>query len=158
MEEKELKKEMRFQKRILLGVFLVIVLPVLIWIAYTIYNYAPNCWGTNEDYNDLEITQFNGKFIEYNGEKLGSQVEVLLKQVLENNKVNEKSKKVITVRFNNDGEIITKENPTNYTEGWSINSKLKPNKKYNVKFEYVKKGGTKGLINKIKINEVNENG
>ena len=151
MEEKELKKEMRFQKRILLGVFLVIVLPVLIWVAYTIYNYAPGgCVGANEDYNDLEITQFNEKFIEYNGEKLGSQVEVLLKQVLENNKINEKSKKIITVRFNNEEEIITKENPTEYRNDWDI-TKIIKSKKYKVEFQY----SEKKLIDKIIITENN---
>ena len=150
MEEKELEREMRFQKRILLGVFLVIVLPILIWIAYTIYNYAPDCFGINEDYDELEITQFNGKFIEYKGEKLGSKVEVLLKQVLENNKINEKSKKVITVSFNNEGEIITKENPTEYRNNWDI-TKIIKSKKYKVKFQY----SENKLIDKIIITENN---
>lgn len=107
---------------------------------------------------DISIQQFNYDFLRYEGENTKTEIKKLLSTVIASNSNEENIDAIITVEFGNDGEIITEENPTNYTKGWSINSKLKPNKKYNVKFEYVKKGNTKGLINKIKINEVNENG
>ena len=127
-------------------------------VAFNVFGIIDSLTDQVSPTMDLSIQQFNYHFLGYEGENTKTEIKKLLSTVIASNLDEENVDAIITVEFGNDGEIITEENPTNYTEGWSINSKLKPNKKYNVKFEYVKKGGTKGLINKIKINEVNENG
>ena len=58
--------------------------------------------------------------------------------------------KIITVRFNNEEEIITKENPTEYRNDWDI-TKIIKSKKYKVEFQY----SEKKLIDKIIITENN---
>lgn len=134
-----------------LGVVYIVILMILIAYSAILSN---SCSEGIDTIDELTIAQFNHKYTQYEGRNLGSEVRELLSTVINNNLLEQSTAVIITVEFGNDGEIITEKDPTHYAKGWTINSKIKSNKKYDVKFEYA----DIGLINKIKIKEVKWNG
>ena len=105
------------------------------------------------EYDDkISNTTFNQKFTLYEGIKSGAEVRALLQQVRTSNSTEENKDRIVAVEFENYGEIITRENPTQFKSNWN-NGKILVRKKYSIEVQYAENH----VINKVIINEVKTN-
>lgn len=144
-----------------IGKVIIIVVAILACILFEILFYL---W-CNDNYNGYDFNyyrhistgQFNEKFLQYEGKRKGRQIKSLLQQVIANNANDDYEDLVVTVEFCDDGEIISRDNPINYKEGWELtDDKIKSTSIYNVEILYSDEGPTKGFVSKIIIKEVRD--
>ena len=104
-----------------------------------------------EHEDNLSITSFNQRLIMYYGIKSGAEVRALLQQVISSNANEDNKDRIIAVEFGSYGEIITRENPTQFKSDWKNSNEILVEKKYSIEFQY----SENDVINKIIIKEVN---
>lgn len=129
---------------------------VTITLVYNIYGIIA-CNMHPDQYSEFDrieqLNSFNTKFEQYvSNSRSGAQVKSLLQQVIASNANECNKERIVTVEFGNEGEIITKENPTHLKNN-SIYSKITADKKYSVKVLY----SQEEVVNKVIINEVKVN-
>jgi len=129
---------------IIAGAILLSIL--IISLGIMIYNQASGV-ANNNAMSEVEITQFNSKFTQYEGDSVrGAAVNALLQAVLSNNTAQESNDRKIYVMGNANINMSSSATslPATLAESSSV---------YKVKCNYGTTGATKGLIISIQIDK-----
>ena len=129
---------------IIAGAILLAIL--IISLGILIYNQASGIVNGNS-MSDVEITQFNAQFTQYQGKQSGSTVRALLQQVLSNNLTQDDDDRKVTVD-GTAGVTLTKDSTSAET------NKISTGGTYEVTCSYGTSGSaTAGLVTKITIDK-----
>ena len=131
---------------IIAGAILLAIL--IISLGILIYNQAAGIANGNA-MSEVEITQFNTQFTQYEGRQSGTTVRSLLQKVISNNlNADDASKKVIVYKGSGTGTKLVDENSTSFDS-----SQVTTGGTYTVTFEYGASGDDDaGLVKAIHIN------
>ncbi len=133
---------------IIAGAILISIL--IISLGIMIYNQASSIVQGNQ-LQDFEITAFNTKFTQYEGNKTGAQVRTLIQEIISSNSNPENESRLIEVDFA--GTWAGTKPGLNRTV-LTYSTSIKANSKYSVSFDYGSGGTTghqDGLIYKCTI-------
>ena len=128
---------------IIAGAILLAIL--IISLGILIYNQAAGIVNNNT-MSDVEITQFNSQFTQYEGTRSGTTVRSLLQEVLSNNLTQDDDGKKVTVT----GAVTMDKTSTS-----APTSSITTGGTYTVTCVYGTSGATAGLVTSITITKVN---
>ena len=128
---------------IIAGAILLAIL--IISLGILIYNQAAGIVNSNS-MSDVEITQFNTQFTQYEGEQSGTTVRSLLQEVLSNNMTQDDASRQVSVS----GAVTMGPTATS-----APTSTITTGGTYDVTCNYGTSGATAGLVTSISIKKIN---
>ena len=121
---------------------------LIISLGILIYNQASSVVNDNA-MSQVEITQFNTQFTQYQGNQRGSAVRALYQEVLSNNVSQDDNDRKVKITFNGNDSLSMDATDTDLPNLTSITT----GGTYNITFGYSGSGGNKGLVNEVKISK-----
>ena len=129
---------------IIAGAILLAIL--IISLGILIYQQAAGIVNNNS-MSDVEITQFNTQFTQYEGEKSGTTVRSLLQEVLSNNMTEDDDDRKVSISL--DGKEIMSKSATS-----APTSQITTGGTYQITCNYGTSGAPAGLVTSISIEKV----